>query len=265
MRLRFIPEAKEIVERSRFVVHDPYSMRGKWRAEGNGPLHVEIGMGKGRFLIEMAQAHPEYTFLGIERYESVLFRACERMEGIPYHTPADQLERLEHPEMDEDLSVPQNVRFLSLDARELTDCFAPEEIDCIYLNFSDPWPKARHSKRRLTSHEFLARYEQVLADGGRIEFKTDNTDLFSFSVDEITSAPHFEITELTRDLHHDPELCRGNIMTEYERKFSKLGNKICKLTAVYHTITDAHDRIRKSAASPHAIGAGKRIYLIRLL
>ena len=213
MRLRNIPEAKGIVENSRYVIHDPASKKGAWH-EGGRPLMIEIGMGKGRFIIEMALRHPECDYLGMERYESVLFRACERMEGIPYSTPLDKLEQ-ENEENEQPLPVPQNLHFLRNDARELPDLFAEGELDRIYLNFSDPWPKARHAKRRLTSRQFLARYEQVLKDGGRIEFKTDNNGLFEFSLEELA-------------------MNEGNIMTEYERKFSALGNKINKLIAVYH-------------------------------
>lgn len=286
MRLRNIPEAKDIVASSPYVIKNPEERRGKWKQAGR-PLCLEIGTGKGRFIIEMALAHPEADFLGMERYESVLLRACERMEGKPYRTPMDKLEyakaaeircvsggdettaasaisrcrehdrsdtnpaQSEHREtgnvsessastqriaesMDENaLPVPGNLHFLNNDAREITDIFAPGELDKIYLNFSDPWPKARHAKRRLTSHEFLHLYEQCLKDGGCLEFKTDNTALFDFSIQEIKNAPNWELTGLTRDLHRDPVLGAGNIMTEYERKFSALGNKICKLTAVY--------------------------------
>ena len=234
MRLRNIPEAKDIVANSPFVVHDPASMRGKWHIAGGRELFVEIGMGKGRFIIEMASARPEADFAGIERYDSVLMRACERMEGIPYHTPADKLEREAHPELDRDFVPPSNLRFMSVDARELPEIFAPGEVDGIFLNFSDPWPKARHAKRRLTSEEFLNRYAQVLKNGGTVEFKTDNTALFAFSLEEIDRSSSFELVAATHDLHRDPVLSEGNILTEYERKFSKLGHKICKLIAVFH-------------------------------
>ena len=233
MRLRNIPEAKGIVEKSEYVIHDPWARRGTWKNERSAPLYLEIGMGKGRFIIETASVHPENEYLGIERYESVLFRACERMAGIPYQTPADQMEREAHPELDMDFTAPANLHFLRVDAKELPEMFAPGEVDGIFLNFSDPWPKARHSKRRLTSREFLAVYEKVLRNGGVLEFKTDNRDLFDFSVEEIREAARWELTSVTYDLHHDPVLNAGNIMTEYERKFSALGNRICKLSAVY--------------------------------
>ncbi|MEE3419885.1 MAG: tRNA (guanosine(46)-N7)-methyltransferase TrmB [Lachnospiraceae bacterium] len=238
MRLRNIPEARGIVDASPFVVKDPALKKGSWKPADKKELALEIGMGKGRFIIEKALTEPENFFVGMERYESVLFRACERMEGIPYKTPRDQIEQkkeaLAHPDADPGLPIPQNLLFLDRDARELPDFFAPGEVDTIFLNFSDPWPKARHAKRRLTSHQFLSVYEQVLKDGGLLEFKTDNRDLFDFSVEEIKEAPHFELTVLTFDLHHDPVFCAGNIETEYEKKFSALGNKICKLSAVYH-------------------------------
>ena len=232
MRHRNIPEAIEIVAQSPHVIHDPYARRGQWR--GEKPLYLEIGMGKGRFIIETAAAHPENEYLGIERYESVLFRACRRMDGVPYSTPADQLERAADPEREAGFVAPGNLHFLCVDAAELPGMFAPGEVDGIYLNFSDPWPKARHAKRRLTSKEFLARYEKVLRDGGRIEMKTDNKSLFTFSLEEIPQAEHWTLEAVTRDLHRDPVLGAGNIMTEYERKFSNLGNPIMKLIAVYH-------------------------------
>lgn len=230
MRLRNIPEAKEIVARSAFVVKNPETHRGHWKEDPSRPLYVEIGTGKGRFLIETALLHPEADYIGVERYESVLFRACERMEGIPYHTPRDQMENAGQTGA---LPVPANVRFLSTDARELPAVFAEGEVDGLFLNFSDPWPKARHAKRRLTSSEFLSTYEKYLRDGGLLAFKTDNTGLFEFSVEEVRAAPHWQLLSVTRDLHHDPEMCAGNVMTEYERKFSALGHPICRLEAVY--------------------------------
>lgn len=231
MRLRNVPEAKDIVASSPYVIKNPRDRRGKWKHPLR-PFCLEIGTGKGRFIIETALADPDSDYLGMERYESVLFRACERMEGIPYKTPMDKLSQESEPSGP--LPVPGNLHFLNNDAREITDIFAPGELDRIYLNFSDPWPKARHAKRRLTSREFLHLYAQCLRDEGRLEFKTDNTGLFDFSLEEIKDTPNWELTSVTRDLHHDPVLGAGNIMTEYERRFSALGNRICKLTAVYH-------------------------------
>lgn len=236
MRLRNIPEAKTAVEESRWVIHDPEALKGRWKEiyGGGKPLYVEIGTGKGRFIIETASAHPEREYIGIERFASVLYRACQKMDGIPYSTPADREERRAHPERDASFVPPGNLHFLSRDAENLTEFFAKGEIDGIFLNFSDPWPKARHAKRRLTSGTFLSLYEQILADGAVLEFKTDNQELFTFSIEEIKVREHWDLLVWTRDLARDPVLAAGNIETEYERKFAKLGNTIAKLIAVYH-------------------------------
>ena len=166
-------------------------------------------MGKGRFLMDLARLHPEINYIGIERYTSVLLRAVQKMQE-------DEL---------------PNVHFLCIDAATLPDIFDRNEVDRIYLNFSDPWPKDRHARRRLTSSEFLARYDLFLAPDGRIEFKTDNQDLFTFSLEEIESSDKWHLDASTRDLHHDAAMNEGNIMTEYEEKFSAVGNPICKLIA----------------------------------
>ena len=237
MRLRNVPEAKEIVKNSPYVIQDPFRMRGKWREFTDRPLYVEIGTGKGSFLMETARRHPELEFIGVERYESVLYRACEKMEGKEAMDPASRAilaEQVRQASDEADAVTPENLHFLSMDARDLPDVFAPGEVDGLYLNFSDPWPKARHAKRRLTSREFLAVYEKFLKDGGILEFKTDNRPLFDFSVEELTEVPNWEILEITYDLHHDPVMGAGNVMTEYEKKFSALGNKINKLKAVFH-------------------------------
>jgi len=171
-----------------------------------GLLSVEIGMGKGRFITQLAQRHPERRYLGIEKYSSVLVRAVDKCEA---------------------LALP-NLRLLRMEAENLCDVFAPGEIDCIYLNFSDPWPKDRHAKRRLPSRRFLALYREVLAPGGRVEFKTDNRDLFAFALEE-AAACGWPLEACTWDLHADPVLSEGNIMTEYEERFSAAGNPIMKL------------------------------------
>ncbi|MDO4633464.1 MAG: tRNA (guanosine(46)-N7)-methyltransferase TrmB [Eubacteriales bacterium] len=209
MRLRNIPRANEVIANSPLVVQDPKAQKGHWQEvfAAEQPLHIEIGMGKGQFLIAMARKHPEINYLGIERYTSVLLRAVERLDGE---------------------ELPQNLRFLCMDATELTEVFAPAEAAKIYLNFSDPWPKDRHARRRLPSRQFLARYEQILAEGGDVEFKTDNRGLFEFALEEIEPAG-WELVLSTFDLHADPVLNEGNIMTEYEAKFSAMGNPICKL------------------------------------
>lgn len=213
MRLRNIPGAKDAVLESPFTIQEPESHRGKWGEVflKQQPLHIEVGMGKGRFLMDMARFHPEINYIGIEMYDSVLLRALQKREEL-----AEAGESL------------PNLYFMRMDARTLPEVFAPGEVDRIYLNFSDPWPKARHAKRRLTSREFLARYKQILAEGGVVEFKTDNRDLFTFSLEEVDESG-WKLLAHTFDLHHDRELCAGNVMTEYEEKFSSMGNPICKL------------------------------------
>jgi tRNA (guanine-N7-)-methyltransferase len=211
MRLRNIPGADEIVADSPYCIQNPSSHRGEWNAFlGNAnPIHLEIGMGKGRFLLDLAGQNPHISYIGVERYTSVLLRAVQKMDEQPL----------------------TNVHFLCEDAAMLPEIFAPGEVDRIYLNFSDPWPKDRHARRRLTSHQFLERYDRFLAPDGRLEFKTDNQDLFSFSLGEIEADPRWHLDAFTWDLHRDAVLNEGNIMTEYEEKFSSLGHPICKLIA----------------------------------
>lgn len=215
MRLRNIPGAKSAILESAYVIHDPEAHKGIWAAAfpKKQPLHIEIGMGKGRFLMDMAKLHPEINYIGIEMYDSVLLRALQKREeletrGIYFH----------------------NLFFMRVDARILTEVFDKGEVEKIYLNFSDPWPKARHAKRRLTSKEFLARYEQVLGAHGIVEFKTDNKELFEFSIESVREAG-WELLSYTYDLHHDLDMNKGNVMTEYEEKFSSMGNPICKLVS----------------------------------
>ena len=211
MRLRNIPGADAVIANSPICIDNPTEYRGNWKSlfGNNNPIHIEIGMGKGRFLMDLAALNPDINYIGIERYTSVLLRAVQKME---------------------ELQLP-NVRFLCIDAATLPEVFAPNEVNRIYLNFSDPWPKDRHARRRLTSCEFLGRYDQILAQDGRIEFKTDNRGLFDFSVEEIENSDIWKLQVKTYDLHDDPMLNFGNIMTEYEEKFSSKGNPICKLIA----------------------------------
>lgn len=232
MRLRNIPEAKGIVEASPYVIHHPEAMRGKWASFSGKPLFLEVGTGKGRFIMELAARHPENEYIGIERYESVLYRACEKMAGKKPQDPAS-LKEAELQAEDTPFVAPANLHFIRMDAAALPEVFAPGEVAGLYLNFSDPWPKARHAKRRLTSRTFLAVYEKVLTDGGILEFKTDNRALFDFSLEELAESPDWFLLAKTTDLHKDIVMNAENIMTEYERKFSALGNKICKLIAVY--------------------------------
>ena len=156
----------------------------------------------------MARRNPEVNYIGIEKYSSVLVRAVEKLEDF---------------EQD-------NLRLIRMDAENIEEVFDKDEVDRIYLNFSDPWPKDRHAKRRLTSDRFLGKYEKILVKGGLVEFKTDNRDLFDFSLESIKECG-WELVDYTFDLHNDPERLVGNICTEYELKFSEAGNPICKLIA----------------------------------
>ena len=210
MRLRNIPGSKDVIADSRFVVQNPDSQRGKWAEvfKNNQPVWIEVGMGKGRFIMDMARLHPDINFIGIEMYDSVLLRAVQKRE-----------------QMEEELS---NLYFIRMDARNLPEVFAQGEVDRIFLNFSDPWPKERHAKRRLTSRQFLERYDQILAEDGQVEFKTDNRGLFEFSLQEVEETK-WQLAASTFDLHHESEMVRGNVMTEYEEKFSSMGNPIHKM------------------------------------
>ena len=214
MRLRNIPRAEGVIREHRFVIKRPEDQKGCWKQVfGNrNPVYIEIGMGKGRFLLNMAKAHPDINFVGIERYSSVLLRAIEKFDT-------------------EEFCELKNVRFVCMDARNVEDVFAQDEVNRIYLNFSDPWPKARHARRRLTSVEFLARYEKILCEGGLLEFKTDNTELFRFSLEQLEEAG-WPLECFTFDLHHNEVMSQGNVMTEYEEKFSSKGNPVNKFIAV---------------------------------
>ncbi|MCR5785086.1 MAG: tRNA (guanosine(46)-N7)-methyltransferase TrmB [Eubacterium sp.] len=208
MRLRNIPGAKEAIENNEYVIHNPAEQKGNWKNLFNNtnPIHVEIGMGKGQFIMTLAAENPNINYIGIERYSSVLLRALQKMEETPLN----------------------NILFICEDATLITDIFGEEEVDKIYLNFSDPWPKDRHAKRRLTSVQFLERYNVILNKEGKIEFKTDNTDLFNFSLEAAKEA-NWNIEAFTYDLHNDLKLNKGNVMTEYEEKFSAKGNPINKM------------------------------------
>lgn len=211
MRLRNVPGARDVMAANEYVFTEPEGMAGTWsQVFGNSnPVHIEIGMGKGRFITTLAGMNPDINYVGIEKYSSVLLRAVEKQD---------------------ELCLP-NLRFIRMDAENITSVFGKEEVDRIYLNFSDPWPKDRHAKRRLTSRQFFARYNEILKSTGRVEFKTDNRPLFDFSVEEVNEAG-WNLSVCTYDLHNDEKLMEGNVMTEYEERFSSQGNPICKLVAV---------------------------------
>lgn len=213
MRLRNIPGADDVIKRHPIAVKESKDYKGKWQElfGDNHPIHIEIGMGKGQFILSLAKQNPSINYIGIERYSSVLLRALEK-----YDT--------------EEFCELTNVRFICMDAMELPEVFDVQEVDRIYLNFSDPWPKARHARRRLTSTVFFEQYDKVLAKEGVVEFKTDNRPLFEFSLEQVEEAG-WRLLSHTFDLHHDETMNSGNIMTEYEEKFSSQGNPIHKLIA----------------------------------
>lgn len=213
MRARYKPWAAELIEaHPEIVIPNPEALKGKWHEEfGNDhPIHIEAGSGKGRFITGMAQANPDINYIGIELFESVIVTALqgalEPEGGIP------------------------NLRLLQVNAQELESFFEAGEIDRVYLNFSDPWPKTRHAKRRLTHESFLKLYERVLPEGGEIHFKTDNRGLFEYSLTSISEYGML-LKDVSLDLHaNEPE---WNIMTEYEEKFLKKGQPIYRLEAKF--------------------------------
>lgn len=209
MRLRNIPGADDVINNSEYAIKNPKEHKGHWQElfSKEAPIYIEIGMGKGRFIVENALRYPEINFIGIEKYSSVLLRALQKLDAME--------------------EIPKNLRFICMDADEIDEVFEKEEIDKIYLNFSDPWPKDRHAKRRLPSRQFLNKYDKILKKCGKLEFKTDNRGLFDFAIEELDPAG-WKAEVITYDLHNDEKLMENNIMTEYEEKFSSIGNPICK-------------------------------------
>lgn len=211
MRLRNVKGAREKISSSISVIDNPKEFKGKWNTlfNNNNPIYIEIGMGKGKFIIENAHKNPDINYIGIEKFSSVLVRAIERKENL-----------------DNDLS---NLYFLRFDAEYIEEIFDKDEIGRIYLNFSDPWPKDRHAKRRLTSKEYFKRYDNILCKDGSVIFKTDNKDLFDFSLEQIEIAK-WNLVSKTNDLHNS-EYVKDNIMTEYEERFVNEGVNINRLEA----------------------------------
>lgn len=214
MRLRNVKGAQEKILANKYTIQtdntDGEKYKGRWNKDyfrNSNPIHIEIGMGKGQFITEMACRHQDINYIGIEKYSSVLIRALDKRE-----------------ELESD-----NLLFLRMDAEEIVQYFEPGEVAGIYLNFSDPWPKERHAKRRLTSIPFLHRYEQILQKGGYLQFKTDNRPLFDFSLEQLSQAG-WTLEECSFNLHADGP-APNNVMTEYEEKFYRLGNPICRMMA----------------------------------
>lgn len=217
MRMRKKKNCAERIARcSHIHITDPQPHKGEWRTVfGNdNPIHIEIGCGKGSFVVGMAKMYPNVNFIAIEKVEDVIVMAMEKAvgEGIG------------------------NVRFMDLDAENIEDFFEKGEIERIYLNFSDPWKKSKQAKRRLTHKNFLDRYKNVLNNGDYIWFKTDNRKLFEFSLNSF-AAEGFKMENITLDLHNSG--FEGNVITEYEQKFIDLGQPIYRLEATYLGWTDS--------------------------
>lgn len=210
MRLRHVKGAEKMIETSEFIEKNPEQWKERWKEffQNENPIYLEIGTGKGRFITTLAQQNPNINYIGIEKFSSVLVRALEKQQENPL----------------------PNLIFLREDAQRITEFFGKGEVSRIYLNFSDPWPKDRHAKRRLTSIEYLKRYDEILKVDGDVQFKTDNLPLFTFSLEQIEEAG-WKIVDKTFDLKHS-KIAEGNVMTEYEERFSEKGNPICKLIAV---------------------------------
>lgn len=211
MRLRNKPWAQDkLNEYPQFIPSNPTECKGKWqdRFEKNQPLHIEVGSGKGQFIVEMAKRHPEINYIAVEIQTSVIVTILEK-------------------QIDEQLP---NLQILHGDGSDLTEYFADGEISLLYLNFSDPWPKKRHTKRRLTSEHFLKQYQQILPNKGEVHFKTDNQGLFEYSLSSMsTFGMSFKKVWLDLNKSDYPD----NIMTEYEEKFSSRGNRIYRMEAVF--------------------------------
>lgn len=212
MRMKHKPWAKDyLVENAGIVIQEPQTKQGRWSDifHNTNPIHVEVGTGKGQFVTNMALSNPDVNYIGIEHFDSIIVAAVEKVV---------------------DAGVPSNVRLLRANGREITDIFEAGEVACVYLNFSDPWPKIRHEKRRLTNELFLSLYEQVLISGGEVHFKTDNRHLFEYSLRALTNYG-MQLVDVSLDLHADaPD---GNILTEYEEKFSSKGQPIYRLEAKF--------------------------------
>lgn len=211
MRQRNKPWADDYLrENSDLIIANPGQYKNKWHElfGNDNPIHVEIGTGKGQFIVGMAKQYPDVNFIGIELSKSVIVTAAQKVKE----------------------SGQTNIKMIQENAENLNEIFAANEVATIYLNFSDPWPKNRHEKRRLTSHSFLERYENILQPNGELIFKTDNRGLFEYS---LVSFSRFGmiLEEVSLDLHQltDPT----NIMTEYEEKFSAKGQTINRCKAVF--------------------------------
>lgn len=205
MRLRNLKNKENIIKECSYLISNPedYKKNMKKLFGNDNPIHLEIGMGKGTFIYNMAKTYPEINFIGLEKYENVLARAIYKISDCP-----------------------DNLKIINYDAKNLENIF-DQEIDTLYLNFSDPWPKKRHERRRLTSPDFLRIYDKIFVNEKKIIQKTDNIDLFAYSLKSLNNYG-YTFEEVSLDLHKTDIF---NIKTEYEEKFSNLGYKINYLKA----------------------------------
>ncbi len=203
MRLRKVKDADiKLEENTRYFVSNPKDYKGKWNTlfKNDNPIHIEVGCGKGKFILELAKKNPDINYIAIEKYDSVLLRVSEKLAEEDY----------------------DNLKITILDAKEIAEFFGDEEISRIYLNFSDPWPKNHHAKRRLTSKLFLDQYRKILTKDGEIHQKTDNRGLFEFSLESFNENG-FKLSNISLDLHKDLEKYPFNVTTEFEEKWSPKG------------------------------------------
>jgi len=231
MRLRNIPGVEEELRLYPTFVANPTAHKGKWKDkfQNDNPVHVEIGSGKGRFITTLAEKHPDINFIAIELKAEVLYRTAQRTE------------KKEIP----------NLALVQYNAMQLTDLFESDEVSRIYLNFSDPWPKVRHAKRRLTYFTFLRMYKEVLKPYGEIHLKTDNEGLFESSLNQFSNE-RFQLRNITFDLHQSP-FAKDNVMTEYEQRFSERGQRIFRTEAIYIPIPETDSKETPDTAEPVAI------------
>ena len=201
MRLRNVKGANIKIDASNYIIKDYEDYKGNYKSifNNDNKLCIEIGMGKGDFIIEKARNNPDINFIGIEKYDSVMVRAVEKLDGVDI----------------------KNLKLIKMDAEHIENVF-DKEIDTIYLNFSDPWPKDRHEKRRLTSSNFLKKYDNLFKGDKHIIFKTDNRKLFEYSIKSLTDYG-YTVNNISLDLHSDDI---PNVETEYEKRFSNLGYPI---------------------------------------
>ena len=209
MRVRNIPGVSELLKESQYFLNNAKAYYGEWKKlfNNNNPIHVEIGMGKGQFITTLAEENPDINFIGIEKSEELVYKALQRIK-------------------DKQLT---NIYLIFENAENLKEVFKAGELERIYLNFSDPWVKARHAKRRLTHRRFLDIYSYIIKSGGELRFRTDGALLFEFALEEISSTK-MKLKEVSYDLHKTP--IKGHIMTEYEEKFTQMGKPIYQYIAI---------------------------------